>query len=35
MNDRSFMLATTTVYNFWLYELCDVFIVGVNDDGTS
>jgi hypothetical protein len=21
------MAATTAVYNFWLYELCDVFIV--------
>ena len=24
---RNFTLATTTIYNFWLYELCDVFIV--------
>ncbi|KAF8337423.1 tRNA synthetases class I-domain-containing protein [Cantharellus anzutake] len=24
--DRSFLAATGTVYNFWLYELCDVFI---------
>ncbi|KDQ17416.1 hypothetical protein BOTBODRAFT_30213 [Botryobasidium botryosum FD-172 SS1] len=24
--DRNFMLATTAAYNFWLYELCDVFI---------
>ncbi|KAF9510893.1 hypothetical protein BS47DRAFT_1347375 [Hydnum rufescens UP504] len=26
LTDRNFMLATTAVYNFWLYELCDVFI---------
>ncbi|EJT98070.1 hypothetical protein DACRYDRAFT_24610 [Dacryopinax primogenitus] len=26
LQDRSFMLATTAVYNFWLYELCDVYI---------
>lgn len=25
---RNFMNATTAVYNFWLYELCDVYIVG-------
>ena len=25
--DRQFLQATTTVYNFWLYELCDVYIV--------
>jgi len=24
--ERSFMLATTAIYNFWLYELCDVYI---------
>lgn len=24
--DRNFMLATTSAYNFWLYELCDVYI---------
>lgn len=29
MNDRSFLLATNAVYNFWLYELCDVFIVSL------
>ena len=28
MTDRNFMMVTTSVYNFWLYELCDVFIVG-------
>ncbi|KZT55595.1 hypothetical protein CALCODRAFT_436976 [Calocera cornea HHB12733] len=26
LEERSFMLATTAVYNFWLYELCDVYI---------
>ncbi|KAG5652557.1 hypothetical protein H0H81_004566 [Sphagnurus paluster] len=24
--ERNFMLATTAAYNFWLYELCDVYI---------
>ena len=24
--ERNFMAATTAVYSFWLYELCDVFI---------
>jgi valyl-tRNA synthetase len=28
MADRNFMMVTTSVHNFWLYELCDVFIVG-------
>ncbi|KAJ7173456.1 tRNA synthetases class I-domain-containing protein [Mycena filopes] len=26
LNERNFMLATTAAYNFWLYELCDVYI---------
>ncbi|KIY44702.1 hypothetical protein FISHEDRAFT_67400 [Fistulina hepatica ATCC 64428] len=26
LTDRNFMLATTAVHNFWLYELCDVYI---------
>lgn len=30
LNDRSFLQATNAVYNFWLYELCDVFIVSSN-----
>jgi valyl-tRNA synthetase len=25
--ERNFMMATNTIYNFWLYELCDVYIV--------
>ena len=25
--DRNFMNATSAAYNFWLYELCDVYIV--------
>lgn len=29
--DRNFMLATTAVHNFWLYELCDVFIVIISE----
>ena len=27
LTDRNFMNATNAVYNFWLYELCDVYIV--------
>ncbi|SPO39937.1 probable VAS1 - valyl-tRNA synthetase [Pseudozyma flocculosa] len=27
--ERNFMAATTTVYNFWLYELCDVYIEAI------
>ncbi|KAG8933507.1 hypothetical protein FRC02_011707 [Tulasnella sp. 418] len=26
LTERNFMAATTAVYNFWLYELCDVYI---------
>ncbi|KAF8645352.1 hypothetical protein AX16_007855 [Volvariella volvacea WC 439] len=26
LEERNFMMATTAVYNFWLYELCDVYI---------
>ncbi|KIM79390.1 hypothetical protein PILCRDRAFT_792056 [Piloderma croceum F 1598] len=26
MTDRNFMMVTTSVHNFWLYELCDIFI---------
>ena len=25
--ERNFMQATNVAYNFWLYELCDVYIV--------
>lgn len=25
--DRNFMMATQAIYTFWLYELCDVYIV--------
>ena len=28
LGERNFMAATNAVYNFWLYELCDVYIVG-------
>jgi len=28
--ERNFWAATNAVYNFWLYELCDVYIVSVN-----
>ena len=27
LEDRNFMAATTSAYNFWLYELCDIYIV--------
>lgn len=27
LTERNFMAATTAAYNFWLYELCDVYIV--------
>ena len=27
LQERNFMAATTAAYNFWLYELCDVYIV--------
>lgn len=27
---RNFMLATSDAYNFWLYELCDVYIVRIH-----
>jgi valyl-tRNA synthetase len=33
--DRNFMLATTAAYNFWLYELCDVYIVRVSPSSPS
>ncbi|KAI0290120.1 tRNA synthetases class I-domain-containing protein [Russula brevipes] len=26
LHERNFMAATSAVYNFWLYELCDVYI---------
>ncbi|KAH7886737.1 tRNA synthetases class I-domain-containing protein [Phlebopus sp. FC_14] len=26
LEQRNFMAATTAIYNFWLYELCDVYI---------
>lgn len=29
LEDRNFMNATTVVYGFWLYELCDVYIVSI------
>ena len=27
LTERNFLMATNAVYNFWLYELCDVYIV--------
>ncbi|KAG8720843.1 hypothetical protein FRC08_017884 [Ceratobasidium sp. 394] len=38
LEERNFMAATTAVYNFWLYELCDVFIEAMKpmtDEGAS
>lgn len=32
--DRNFMAATNAVYNFWLYELCDVYIVSTLANGS-
>lgn len=29
LQNRNFMQATTDVYNFWLYELCDVYIEAI------
>ncbi|KAG2153972.1 hypothetical protein DEU56DRAFT_907434 [Suillus clintonianus] len=29
--ERNFMAATTSAYNFWLYELCDVYIVDTSN----
>ncbi|KAE8214723.1 hypothetical protein CF327_g1893 [Tilletia walkeri] len=29
LEGRNFMAATTTAYNFWLYELCDVYIEAI------
>ena len=30
LTERNFMSATIDVHNFWLYELCDVYIVSQN-----
>ena len=30
LTERNFFLATNAVYNFWLYELCDVYIVSLD-----
>lgn len=27
LEERNFMLATADAYAFWLYEICDVYIV--------
>ncbi|KAG8735288.1 hypothetical protein FRC10_010763 [Ceratobasidium sp. 414] len=38
LEERNFMAATTAVHNFWLYELCDVFIEAMKpmtDEGAS
>ncbi|KAJ1035366.1 hypothetical protein NDA13_000785 [Ustilago tritici] len=29
LKERNFMAATSAVYNFWLYELCDVYIEAI------
>ncbi len=28
--ERNFMSATSAAYNFWLYELCDVYIASLS-----
>jgi hypothetical protein len=33
LTERNFMLATSAAYNFWLYELCDVYIVRCFETG--
>ena len=33
--ERNFLMATNAVYNFWLYELCDVYIVSCVPDRHS
>jgi len=38
LEERNFMMATSAAYNFWLYELCDVYIVRhamTDDQGVS
>ncbi|KAL1662176.1 hypothetical protein GGF50DRAFT_128956 [Schizophyllum commune] len=38
MTERNFMMATIAAYNFWLYELCDVYIEAMKpmtDEGAS
>lgn len=30
--ERNFLMVTNAVYNFWLYELCDVYIVSLGWD---
>ncbi|GJJ15026.1 AP-1 adaptor complex sigma subunit Aps1 [Clathrus columnatus] len=38
LTERNFMLATSAAYNFWLYELCDVYIEAMKpmtDDSAS
>jgi valyl-tRNA synthetase len=35
LRNRNFTAATTVAYNYWLYELCDVYIVRVLSDSAS
>lgn len=28
LTERNFMMVTSSAHKFWLYELCDVYIVG-------
>ena len=35
MTERNFMMANTAAYNFWLYELCDVYVVRASTSPSS
>lgn len=35
LTDRNFMNATAEAYNFWLYEICDVYIVRLSQPHSS
>lgn len=35
LTERNFMGATTDAHNFWLYELCDVYIVSIRAINTN
>ena len=32
-SEYDFPVITTAIYSFWLYELCDVYLVGVTGEG--
>lgn len=35
LTERNFFMATNVVYNFWLHELCDVYIVSCPVESSS